>query len=402
MRLKRVFDNESLSVEANGRINDFFTETQWLPRGDFYWLGESLFDDQTTFYSHTSAAYANIGIATPPTNPTLLSQWTLLPWEVDSFGSPTQCRRRAVGHAQGDRLPDRLRAVQGGALRAGRVGPLGRRPERQHHRPTCGARVGVRASIPFWAVDPTVHDPLFNLNGLAHKVVFDAEASYADANQDFTEFPLYDKIDDDAVVEFRRRLFFRPSARRPGRVSSIRSSTRVTGRSAPASRLTSPRRRMELADDLTAVRFGMRHRLQTKRGAPGEQRIVDWMTFDSNVTWFPDPNRDNFGQDVGLIDYDWRWHMGDRFTILSDGAADMFGNGFTTVSLGAYAQPADDRQRLPRLPHDGRAVHGQPGHRLGQLPHEPEVDRARPAGRSIWATRATSASRSRSAGSANR
>jgi hypothetical protein len=91
---------------------------------------------------------------------------------------------------------------------------------------------------------------------------------------------------------------------------------------------------MELADDLAAARFGMRHRLQTKRGAPGEERIVDWMTFDSNATWFPDPNRDNFGQDIGLVDYDWRWHIGDRFTILSDGAADTFGNGFKTVSLG--------------------------------------------------------------------
>ena len=37
------------------------------------------------------------------------------------------------------------------------------------------AHLGVRASIPFWYVDPSISDPLFNLNGLAHKVVFDAE-----------------------------------------------------------------------------------------------------------------------------------------------------------------------------------------------------------------------------------
>ena len=71
-------------------------------------------------------------------------------------------------------------------------------------------QVGVRASVPFWAVDPTIRDSLFNLNGLAHKVVFDAEASYADADQSFTEFPLYDNIDDTSVDEFRRRLFFAP------------------------------------------------------------------------------------------------------------------------------------------------------------------------------------------------
>jgi hypothetical protein len=91
---------------------------------------------------------------------------------------------------------------------------------------------------------------------------------------------------------------------------------------------------MEMADDLTQVRFGMRHRLQTKRGAPGQERIIDWVTFDSNLTWFPDPNRDNFGADIGLVDYDFRWHIGDRFTILSDGAADTFGSGLRTASLG--------------------------------------------------------------------
>ena len=38
--------------------------------------------------------------------------------------------------------------------------------------------------------------------------------------------------------------------------------------------------------------------------------------------------------DVGLIDYDLRWHLGDRFSILSDGAADTFGDGLRTVSIG--------------------------------------------------------------------
>jgi hypothetical protein len=333
VRLKRVFDNQSLSIEANGRLNDFFTQTQWLPRGDFYWLGESLFDDQTTLYSHTSAAYANIGIATPPTNPTLLSQWTLLPWEVDSLGNPT--------NAQGERLVTRneidypldFDPVKVVPYAMGEFGLWGADLEGNDIQRLWG-QVGIRASVPFWAVDPTVRDPLFNLNGLAHKVVFDVEASYADADQSFTEFPLYDNIDDTSVVEFRRRLFFAPvgspalagqfDPKFDPRYWAIRSGIQddVTATS------------MELADDLAAVRVGMRHRLQTKRGAPGEQRIVDWMTFDSNASLFPDPNRDNFGQVVGLIDYDWRWFIGDRFSILSDGAADTFGDGFRTVSLG--------------------------------------------------------------------
>jgi hypothetical protein len=82
------------------------------------------------------------------------------------------------------------------------------------------------------------------------------------------------------------------------------------------------------------VRMGMRQRLQTKRGPLGEERIIDWLTFDTNATWFPMEERDNAGADVGLIDYDLRWHLGDRFSILSDGAADTFGDGLRTVSIG--------------------------------------------------------------------
>jgi hypothetical protein len=61
---------------------------------------------------------------------------------------------------------------------------------------------------------------------------------------------------------------------------------------------------------------------------------VDWLALDMNATYFPDANRDNFGQEFGLVDYDVRWHLGDRFTILSDGAADFFGQGLRTVSGG--------------------------------------------------------------------
>ena len=49
---------------------------------------------------------------------------------------------------------------------------------------------------------------------------------------------------------------------------------------------------------------------------------------------FPDPNRDNFGETIGLIEYDFRWHVGDRLTLFSDGFADVFTDGLQTVSAG--------------------------------------------------------------------
>ena len=69
-------------------------------------------------------------------------------------------------------------------------------------------QVGVRASLPFWKVDPTIQSVLWNVNGLAHKVSFDMDAFYADASQDLDELPLYDPLDDDAQEHFRRRFAF--------------------------------------------------------------------------------------------------------------------------------------------------------------------------------------------------
>src|SRR5690606_39501855 len=87
--------------------------------------------------------------------------------------------------------------------------------------------------------------------------------------------------------------------------------------------------------DLTLARFGLRQRWQTKRGLPGRERIIDWITLDVQATLFPDAERDNFNEDLGLLDYDFSWHIGDRLTILSDGYADLFPDGLKTASVGA-------------------------------------------------------------------
>jgi hypothetical protein len=92
----------------------------------------------------------------------------------------------------------------------------------------------------------------------------------------------------------------------------------------------------EIADDLMQLRVGSRHRWQTKRGQPGQQRIVDLMTFDYGVNYFPKNDRDNFGKLAGLVNYDWRWHLGDRLTLMSDGYADLFSEGLRTFTFGGY------------------------------------------------------------------
>lgn len=331
LRLKRLADNRALSIEANAQVNEFFTETQWLPRLDHYWLGESLLGDRLTWFEHSQAAYANINVADEPTNPILKDQWTVLPWEADVEGE------RLVTRQELD-LPLEVGPVKVVPFVLGELAQWGQALDGNELQ-RAYIHTGVRASVPFWAVFPDVQDPLFNLNGLAHKVVFDTEFSYADADEDITDLALYDPLDDTSILEFRRRLMDTTAPMLPPSISDLRFDPRYYAlRTGMQGSVTAPS--TEIADDLVALRMGMRHRWQTKRGGPGRQHLVDWLTVDMNATYFPDMDRDNFGnaigfdQEVGLVDYDVRWHLGDRFTVLSSGGADFFGDGLRMVSGG--------------------------------------------------------------------
>jgi hypothetical protein len=185
-----------------------------------------------------------------------------------------------------------------------------------------------------WRVDPTVRSILWNLNGLSHKVVFESEFLWADANKNLEDLPLYDQLDDDATEHFRRRFVDDDFGGLPfvDNFAPLRFDERFYALRAGLQRwVTAP---TEIADDLMFLRLGARQRWQTKRGIPQRLRVVDWMTLDTNVTLFPKADRDNFGETVGLIDYDWRWYVGDRLTLISDGYADTFDDALRVFTLG--------------------------------------------------------------------
>src|SRR4029079_2259322 len=92
----------------------------------------------------------------------------------------------------------------------------------------------------------------------------------------------------------------------------------------------------ELVDDLLAARFGLSQRWQTKRGAPNNRQIVDWITLDTHATLFPDADRDNFGNELGMVDYDFHWFVGDRVTLLSSGYFEFYDDGPRYVTVGGY------------------------------------------------------------------
>ncbi len=96
--------------------------------------------------------------------------------------------------------------------------------------------VGLRAATAFYTVDETVESETFDLDRLRHIIEPNLHVWHASANTDQSRLPVYDED-----------------------VESL-----ATG---------------------TAVRFGVRNTWQTKRGAPGRERSVDWLTVDTDFVW---------------------------------------------------------------------------------------------------------------------
>ena len=321
LELKRIVDNQSYSLSADVRLNMFFTETNQLPRFDHYLLGQNLAGNALTYYEHSSAEYAQLRVTSFPRDPQDLAHFQLLPWEVTSSGE------RLITAHEID-LPFTLGPGRVVPYVSGQAGHWGQVIDGNDQQRLYG-QTGVRASLPFWSVNPDIKSELFNINGIAHKVVFDVDASVAGANRSLNEFPLYDNLDDNAQELFRRRF----ADNTFGGTTPIRFDERYYAlRSGMASNVTGAS--AEIADDLAAVRMGLRQRWQTKRGPANKQRIIDYITLDTEAVYFPRADRDNFGQHFGLAKYDFKWFIGDRLALLSDGGFDFFDQGQQTVSAG--------------------------------------------------------------------
>jgi len=331
VELKRLSENRSLNLSADVRLNKFYTQTDWLPRMDHYWLGQSLLRDTFTWYEHTSLGFARFGVAQNPTDPAD-APFTLMPWEREPADPTRQADRSGERLATRQEIdwPLQLGPVKVVPYLLGEAAHWGK-DLTDDDLQRLYWQTGLRASLPMWRATPWVESDFWNVHGLAHKVVFDAEFSFAETNRDLALLPLYDPLDDDSVEAFRRRL----AVNTFGGAVPLRFDERFYAvRKGMAGWVTAPS--TEVAEDLMALRMGVRQRWQTKRGFAGERRIIDWIVLDTNLTWFPDEARDNFGTSFGLLDYQFRWHLGDRLTMVSDGLFDFFNDGQQVLTLGGY------------------------------------------------------------------
>lgn len=325
--LKQLNGNRSWNITSTRRLNDFFTQTEWIPRVDHFLLGQSLLFDSLNWSAHSQVGYARLFPAEAPSgiNPVDTAKFDPLAWEREVEGLRAATRQRLE-------LPFDMGYFKVVPYAMGEVAHWGQDLQGEDLTRAYG-QAGVRAALPFWRANPSVQSTLFNLNGLAHKVVLDAEFFWADANQDLNRLPLYDPLDDDATEHFRRRFYFDTFSGVPGGNISPEFDERIFALRSGMQRWVTATS-TEIADDLMTTRLGLRQRWQTKRGLPGQERITDWIVLDLEGSFFPEDDRDNFGKLLGLWNYDFRWHVGDRLTLLSDGFTDFFPNGLRTLSIG--------------------------------------------------------------------
>ncbi|MBL9122549.1 MAG: hypothetical protein JNG90_02875, partial [Planctomycetaceae bacterium] len=320
--LLKVVDNQSFSLTGDARLNNFFTETQWLPRADHFWLGQSLLGDYVTWYAHTNVGFAQLRVQNAPTDPQDLQNFTFLPWEQVGNGERVATRHEID-------LPLNLGVFKVVPYGLGELAHWGADLNKQALNRAYG-QVGVRASLPMWTANSEMESTLLNVHGIAHKIVFDVDAYVAQATQDLSQLQLYDNIDDNAIERFRSRF----ATLDFGGVTPMQFDERYYAiRTGLASNVTGP---TEIAQDLMAVRFGARQRWQTKRGLPGQRRIQDWVMLDTRAVYYPDASRDNFGATFGLLQYDFRWQAGDRTSVISDGTFDFFDQGQKIWTVGGF------------------------------------------------------------------
>jgi lipopolysaccharide export system protein LptA len=336
--LKKQHDFWALTLQTQMNIRSWVTQTEWLPLFEGRVIGYSPFE-RLTYFARGSAGFANQQATSDLTQSYLATPF------LDEFErtrplppSSDLPHFDSINSGRFDLWQEFDLPLSAGPFK---VVPYGLFDITHYTETLVDEQVtrlygggGVRASIPFTRVYPEVCSQLFNLNGIAHKIVVMGDYRFVQSNEDFRELPLLDRLDDDATDQARRDL-------RINRLqTSAPGSTAFNLATSPLydPQLYALRRGLETSlenlDDLQIVRLGVRQRWQTKRGFPGAEHILDWMTLDLRGTFFPDADRDNFGHDFAFLEYDYTWHVGDRTTLLSSGWMDPFPDGARVWNIG--------------------------------------------------------------------
>ena len=314
-----IWQKDSQFADLWGEVNlmNWQTETQWLPRADYYRLGDSLLSNWFTYYQHSGADYATIHTDIMVNNPNLFA---FIPFDPISNTTGVFSAGRFYTNHELDMPLKFFNAVRLVPYLQGQAvgwtdqlggGPLGHLPAGALGRVWGG--VGSRAEVTVWKQYPSVVNELMNVHGLNNKISFFADARAAWSNVRLNQIAVQDDLDDN-TYEMVRRYFaitsftggLLPFPYDPRHLILRRMISPITGTT-------------DVQASIDTVMLGVHQRLQTKRGPVGRRRIVDYMTLDASTTYFPDAARDNFGASWGQTQYNYQWYIGDRTSIVSSG-----------------------------------------------------------------------------------
>ncbi|MCC6421645.1 MAG: hypothetical protein IT429_25780 [Gemmataceae bacterium] len=329
--VKQQNNNWAWTLFGQARLRNWMTETEWMPRLDGFLIGEKFFD-LFTYNAWGSAGYAHLQPTHQPPPP------------VYSYSDINTERDVATGRfdlRQEISLPFPVYDLK---VVPYVVGDLTYYSEDVYGSPDGRAYGGggVRTSLPLSRLYPEIQSELWNLNGIFHKIVFSANYFNAYSSTPYEQLPQLDRLNDAVTDQTLRN--FRPRWREynPGYGLNLYTNRVFDPQTYAIRRLIDSK--LDTLDTIEVLQLDARQRWQTKRGYPGQQHVVDWMTLGLSASYFPNRARDNFGESFSFLQYDYLWFLGDRFTFFSDGWFEPLDQGARMFTIGMEANRYDNNR----------------------------------------------------------
>jgi hypothetical protein len=324
LRVKQQEGNIAWTLMGQVGTRSWMTETDWLPKGDFYWLGQTFLDDWLVYNMHANAGFARLR----PAN------------QVPLAYLPTDVRADTVrlDLMQELSVPFYLGPVKFAPYLKGDLAYYSEDVSGDQRGRLYGGG-GVRWNMPLSRLYPNLQSDLFNVNQIYHKINLVGNYYIASSSSSLNNFPQLDRYNDDVSDQALRDIRPWQPLLNPTNAGYLTTSNLFNPQNYALRRLIDTS--VDGLDDIHVLQLGINQRLQTKRGFPGNEHVIDWMTLNAGVSVFPTSDRDNFGQAFGILEYDWVWNIGDRTALTSSGFFEPWQDGPRAFDIGTVFHRPD-------------------------------------------------------------
>ena len=235
--LKKQDRDQALTILASARLNDWETQTEYFPQVTYNTIGHSLLRDHLTYFQHSEVAEARYRSA----------EWRKV------FGPNTIYEDKLRAKDSGATLladtvhevdlPLKFPPVNVVPFAEARMSYFQEILDRSHDKWRFTGKEGVRAATQAWRVYDNVESDFWDVHRLRHINIFDVSAYTAQCSTASRNLIPFD----------------------------------VTEAGTPI---------VQGVDSTGVVELGWRQRFETKRGMPANRVNVDWITFDTEATFY--------------------------------------------------------------------------------------------------------------------